>query len=180
LDTELPLNVYVGRADEVGKCCCIGFAARIQFHVPHTFATSLQETSGVAEHRAVKEADIDVTFECVDVPKGRILYTCDGTTIVHQLSDIVTAPPHLRKPLLRNRLQLDPAPLDQPYVDRGISFYASRQPQDLIHTGQPAQIQRNAMGFTHSDEIGRRVNAVPRSEAALIRSSLERIIGHIN
>jgi hypothetical protein len=67
-----------------------------------------------------------MTFESVDVRERRIFYTCDRTSIVHQLSDIVTAVSHLRKPLLRNRLQLARASLDQPHVDGRIPLYASR------------------------------------------------------
>jgi hypothetical protein len=77
--------------------------------VPHTFATSLQQTGGIREHRTVEKADIDMAFESVDVRKRRIFYTCDRTSIVHQLSDIVTALSHLRKPLLRNRLKINRA-----------------------------------------------------------------------
>jgi hypothetical protein len=62
-----------------------------------------------------------MTFECVDVPEWRIFYTCDRTTIVQQLSDIVTALPHLHKPLPRNSPKLDRA-VGQPKVDSRISF----------------------------------------------------------
>src|ERR1700722_5405112 len=101
---EASFNIRVGGTDWIAKRCGVEFAARTQFHVPHAFATSLQQTAGVLEHCALEKADVDMTFESVDVREWCILDTCDGTSIVHHLSDIVTAPAHLRKPLLRNRL----------------------------------------------------------------------------
>src|SRR5271156_2434497 len=106
---EAYLNVQVGGIDQIAKRYCVDLAARDQFHVPHAFATSLQQSGWVLQHCAVEDPDIDMSFECVDVSERLILDTRDRATIVHQLSDIVTALPHLHKPLLRNGPQLNRA-----------------------------------------------------------------------
>ncbi len=36
---------------------------RLQFRMPHAFATTLQESGGIVEHCAVKETNVDVTLE---------------------------------------------------------------------------------------------------------------------
>ncbi|HEY6620012.1 MAG TPA: hypothetical protein VIY68_10730 [Steroidobacteraceae bacterium] len=62
---------------------------------------------------------------------------------MHQLSDIVTAPAHLLKPMLRNGPQLDPT-VGQPRLDRRILSYSAGKPEDLVAADQPTQVQRNA------------------------------------
>src|SRR5271154_4005093 len=109
IGAEAYLNVQVGGIDQIAKRYCVALAAGAQFHVPRAFATSLQQSGWVLEHCAVEEPDIDMSFECVDVSERRILHTCDGATIVHQLPDIVTALPHLQKPLFRNGPQFNRA-----------------------------------------------------------------------
>jgi len=104
---EAHLYIQVGGSDETTKSCGVELATRVQFHVPHAFAISLQQAGGVLERCAVEETDVDVTFECVDVPEWRVFDTCDRATIVHQFADIFSTLPHLRKPLLRDGPQLD-------------------------------------------------------------------------
>jgi hypothetical protein len=61
-------------------------------------------------------------FEDIYITKCRIVHTRDGTSVVNQLSDVVTALSHLREPLSRNRAQLIRLSI-QPDVDGGISLY---------------------------------------------------------
>src|ERR1700733_1975204 len=98
-----------------------------------------------------------MTFERVDVPERRIFYTCDRTTIVHLLSDIITALPHPPKPLLCNGSQLEWA-IRQPNIDSRIALDASGEPQYIVPTDQTAEVQRNAKRFmfAHNDEVERR------------------------
>jgi hypothetical protein len=148
-------DIQIGGIDQVAQSCGVEFGARLQFHVPHAFATSLQQAGGILEHCAVEETDVHMALEGVDVPEWRILYTCDRATIVHQLSDIVSALPHPRKPLLRNRPQLDRA-FRQPDIDSRIPFYASGEPHDVDPTGQSAEVQRNARPMSGHDRLSHR------------------------
>jgi hypothetical protein len=140
--------------------------------MPHAFAASLQYTCGILKGSAVEESNIDMAFERVDVAERRIVNTCDRATIVHQLSDIITALPYPHKPLLRNRSQLDRA-IRQPPIDSRVPFYTSGQSQDVVTTDQPAEVQRNATRSTlaHNDEVERRGIAVALTEADLSQSS---------
>ena len=84
---------------------------------------------------------------------------------MHQFSDIITALPHLHKPRLRYRPQVGRT-VGKPDVNGRIAFSPSRQPQDILHTDQPAEVQRNAMRsmYAHSDEVERRGIALPLNE----------------
>jgi hypothetical protein len=111
--------------------------------MPHALTGSFQQASGVPKNCAVEEADVNMTFERVDVREWPIFYACDWTAIVHQLSDIVTALPNLDKPLPRNRPQVHRL-IGQPGGDCRVLFYRPGQPEDVAHADQPAEIQRNA------------------------------------
>src|SRR6188768_1364266 len=98
----------------------------------HAFAGSLQQTGGIFERCATEEADIDVVSEYADVCEGRILDTCVGASVVHQLHDIIAALTHPIKPLLRNGPQLCRS-FFQPDVDGRIVLLRSRESQYVIH-----------------------------------------------
>src|SRR5688572_14910574 len=88
--------------DQMAKRCFIQLAAGFYIHMPHAFATSLQQTSGILERRAAEETDVDVTPERVDVRERRVHDTCNRAAVVHQLPDVVTALSHPLKPLPRD------------------------------------------------------------------------------
>jgi hypothetical protein len=157
LRAEASSYICAGGANQVAKSCDVQLSARVQFHVPHPFATPLQQAGGILEQCAVEKAYVDMTFECVDVPERRIFYARDRTTIVHQFPDIVTALPHLTKPLLRDRTQLERA-VGKPGVDSRISFYCSGDPKDVLPTRQSAEVQRNSKWFmsAHDAQAQRR------------------------
>jgi hypothetical protein len=58
---------------------------------------------------------------------------------VHQLSDIVAAPPHLHKPALSKGPQLDRT-IGEPDVDSRVSLCHSGDPQDVLPTAQPPDV----------------------------------------
>jgi hypothetical protein len=66
---------------------------------------------------------------------------------VHQLSNIIAAPPHLHEPRLRHGSQPVGA-IGQPSVDGRIASYRSGQPEDILPTTKAAEIQRNATRST--------------------------------
>jgi hypothetical protein len=91
---------------------------------------------------------------------------------MHQLSDIITALPHLFKPLLRNGSQLRRA-IRKPNVDSRIPSYASRKPKEVVRTDQPGEVQRDATRskLAHDDKVERRGVASTPSETDLSQSS---------
>jgi len=68
----------------------------------HTPTTSFQQACGIFQFCAKEESDVDVSFKDVDIAEWRISDASDGTSVMHQLSDIVATFPHLNEPLLRN------------------------------------------------------------------------------
>jgi hypothetical protein len=84
---------------------------------------------------------------------------------VHQLSDIVTALSHLRKPLLRNGPQLSRA-IGQPDVNSRISFYRSGESPDVLPTAQPAEVERNATRSTAAHNAADEPRAATAQPAA--------------
>lgn len=143
--TEAHFNVQVGVVNKMAESRGVQFRARLQFHVPHALARSLQQTAGVLERCAVEKTDVDMAFEGIDVPERRILRACDWATIVHQFSNISTAAAHLLKPFLRNRPQLDRA-VRQPSLHGRLPSHATRQPQEIVAADQPAEVERNTSG----------------------------------
>ena len=60
---EAHLDIQVRGVDQIAKRPGVELAARVQFHMPHAFAASLQEARGVLEHCAVEEPDVDMSLE---------------------------------------------------------------------------------------------------------------------
>ena len=98
--------------------------------MPHVLAGTLKQTRGIVQRRAVKEADIDVIPEGVDVSKRRILHACDGATIVHELADVGAAVPHVFKPGPRQPSQFVRR-LGEPGIDLGVSMDRAVEPKEL-------------------------------------------------
>lgn len=86
-------------------------------------------------------------LERIDITECRIPDTRRRMTVMQQRSHVITALAHLRKPFLCNRPQLD-GTIGKPGVDSRISPHRSGDPKDVIPTAQPAEVQRNAPGFT--------------------------------
>jgi hypothetical protein len=58
---------------------------------------------------------------------------------VDELSDIIAALSHLRKPILRNRAQLDRF-TGYPIIDRWFPFGGTGKPENVLPSAQPAQV----------------------------------------
>src|ERR1700729_3093427 len=121
---EADLDIHIGGGNQDAQSGRIQLPARAQLHVPHAFAASQQQSGWILEQRATEEADVDMTFERVDVTERRITDTGDRATIVHQLADIVPALPHHQEPPSRERSQLERT-VGQPGVDSRISSHRS-------------------------------------------------------
>src|SRR5688500_16791738 len=100
------------------------------------------------ERRAVEEADVDMTLERVDVRERCIFYAHDRTTVVHQLSDVVTARSHPHEPAPRDRPKFDWL-TGEPRLDVRIPLHRPGDAKDFLATAQAVQVQRNATRFAH-------------------------------
>ena len=101
------------------QCSAIDLSAGPEFHVAHVFSGSFQEATGVWQIGATEETYIDVTFEDINIGKGRVFDANDGTAIMHQFSHITAAGPHLREPFASDRMQFVIL-FGQPGVDPGV------------------------------------------------------------
>src|SRR5436190_8126974 len=98
----------------------------------HPFARTLEQPFGIRQVCAKEKADVHMSPEDVDVAKGHIPETHNGTAIVHQLQHFVTAGAELREPLACDRTELAGLLL-QPGVDSGIVFQGSLESKDFFH-----------------------------------------------
>ena len=96
---------------------CHGF--RLQFHVTHVLAGALQEMSGIGQGRALKESDVDVRGEDVNVAKRNISQTCDRTAVMHEFADLVAAAAHDFEPSMSDGSQFT-GMVFHPGIDGGI------------------------------------------------------------
>src|SRR5579864_229487 len=87
----------------------------------HELAGALQQTGRVRQRRAVKEANVYVGGEHVDVGEGRVSQTGDRTAVMQKLADFVAAISHHVKPVTRDGSQFAGV-VFQPGVDGGIAL----------------------------------------------------------
>jgi hypothetical protein len=97
--------------------------------MPHVFAGTFQKARRIAQRRAVEEADVYVSRKGVDVSKRRVLHTCDGAAIVHELADVGAAVPHVLKPGLRDPSQFV-SRLAEPSIDLGVPMDRTGEPKE--------------------------------------------------
>jgi hypothetical protein len=71
----------------------------------HKFSAALQQADWVRQRCTVKEADVYVRSEYIDVAEGRISQTCNGAPVMQKLPDFVPAFSHRLKPLMRDTSQ---------------------------------------------------------------------------
>jgi hypothetical protein len=72
----------------------------------HELAGALQQTSRIRQRCSLKESNVYVGREYVDVTKGRISQTCSRTAVMQKLPDFVSTVSHHLKPFLRDGSQL--------------------------------------------------------------------------
>jgi hypothetical protein len=88
--------------------------------VAHAAAAAFEQAGGIVEVYAVKEADIDVRSEDVDVCEGSIAHARCGTSVVQQLTHVFATSTHVLEPQACDGAKLGLA-LVQPQVDGGTS-----------------------------------------------------------
>jgi hypothetical protein len=113
----------------------------------HELARAFQQAKGIGYHRAAKEPDIDVSFECIDIGECRVSDTRGRMAIVQQLSNIVSTVAHNLKPALRDRPQFA-GMLMHPNVDRWISPDRTWEPKKLAHGDFISTLDPNARART--------------------------------
>lgn len=70
-----------------------------KFDVSHVLARTLQQASRIRECRTLKESNVDVLGEDVDVGEAGVFDAPCGTTIMHEFTDLAAAAPNFGKPL---------------------------------------------------------------------------------
>src|SRR5262245_55498108 len=96
----------------------------------HEFSAALQQAGRIRQGCAVEEPDVDVRSEYVDVDKGRISQTRNGTAVMQELADFVAAASHRGKPLARDGSQSTCARF-HPRVDGRISLDSAVESQQI-------------------------------------------------
>src|SRR5260370_32140260 len=87
----------------------------------HELAGALQQAARIRQCCAVKEPQVYVRRECIDVAEGRVSHTCNRTAVMQELPDFVPAFSHHFKPVTRDGPQFT-CMLVHPRIDSGISL----------------------------------------------------------
>jgi hypothetical protein len=85
----------------------------------HELAGALQQVGRVRQRCAVKEPYVYVRSEYIDVAKGRISQTCNGTAVMQELPNFVATFSHYLKPTMRDGAQFT-CMLFHPLINVGI------------------------------------------------------------
>lgn len=88
--------------------------------MPHELAGALQQPRWIGQRCPLKESDIYVRAKYIHIRKRGIAETRNGTAVVHDLADLVSAIPHHLKPLARDGSQIASA-LIEPGIDGWIA-----------------------------------------------------------
>ena len=108
----------------------IGGRSRFQLYMTHEFAGTLQEAGWVLQSGALKEADVDVGGEHIDICEGHVSETRNRATVMQKLADFVSAVPHHLKPLLRDGSQFTWM-FAHPRIDGGIAWDGAVESQQF-------------------------------------------------
>ena len=91
----------------------------------------------------MKEPDVYVSFECIDVAEWRVSYACERTAVVHEFPNVVASLSHDVKPFLRDGSQLT-CPFSHPRIDGGIRLDPTGEPKvHSIHSDNTSQWYQN-------------------------------------
>ncbi len=85
----------------------------------HVLAVAVQQACRIRQRCAVKEPNVDVRGEYIDIAEGRISQTGNRTAVMQELADFVAAVSHHLKPLLRDSSQFA-VMLVHPGIDGGV------------------------------------------------------------
>jgi hypothetical protein len=84
----------------------------------HELAGALQQAGRIGQRCAVKETQVNVRIEDIDVAEGRISQTGNRTAVMQELPDFVPAFSHHAKPVMRDGSQFA-CMLAHPSIDGG-------------------------------------------------------------
>jgi hypothetical protein len=96
----------------------------------HELAGALQQAGRIRQGCALKEPNVYVRSEYIDVAEGRISQARDGTPVMQKLPDFVPASSHNLKPLMRHGSQFA-CMLFHPRIDGGIPLDSAIESQQL-------------------------------------------------
>ena len=96
----------------------------------HSLACALQYVSRIWERRPLKEPDVHVRGEYIDVAEGHIAQTCNGATVMEEFPDFVAAFSHDLKPLARDGSQFTLMRF-HPRMDGGIALDSAVESQQF-------------------------------------------------
>src|ERR1700686_966946 len=96
----------------------------------HELAGALQQASRIRECCAVKEPDVYVRSEYIDVSEGRVSQTCNRTAVMQKLPDFVPTFSHHLKPLKRDGSQFTGMPF-HPRIDGRIPLDSAVESQQF-------------------------------------------------
>jgi hypothetical protein len=94
----------------------------------HEFAGPLQQAARIRQRCAMKESNIYMRSEYVDIAEGRIPQTCNRTTVMQELANFVPALSHNLKPMMRDDSQLT-CMFAHPGLDCGIPLDSAVESQ---------------------------------------------------
>jgi len=122
----------------------------------HALAHSLKQAGRVCKHCAIKETDIGMRLERVDVSKRCISHTKDWASVVQNLADIRAAIAHALKPTPRRQAKRI-GEFEKPVLNPGIAADCICEPQKLVHLARmavsPAQVEQQRGGWLAGDLI---------------------------
>ena len=87
----------------------------------HELAGALQQASWIGQRCALKEPQVHMRREYVNIAEGHITQTSIRTAVMQDLPHLIPASPHHLKPLPREVSQFAVA-IIQPRIDCGIVF----------------------------------------------------------
>jgi hypothetical protein len=126
------LHVPVCGGDERLEGGGVHRSTPVELHVAHTLAGALEQPRRILERRAMKEADVHVGAEGVDVRERGGADTRGGVAVVQELANVRAAAAH--------RLEPGPSHLSQrmlgrrePAVDVRIARNGARQEEEIAH-----------------------------------------------
>src|SRR5689334_3202307 len=108
----------------------------------HELSSALQQPRRIRQRRALKEPDVYVRREYIDVAEGRISQTCNRTAVVENLSDFIAASSHHLEPLMRDRPQF-PCMLIHPSIYGGIPIDGAVESQQFRSRHRPISHSRS-------------------------------------
>jgi len=94
----------------------------------HELASALQQVSRIRQRCAMKESDVYMRSEYIDIAKRRISQTCNRTAVMQELPDFIPALSHHLKPMMRDGSQFT-CMLFHPRVDGGVALDSAVESQ---------------------------------------------------